>query len=138
LISGEAVQIELKSYALSRLMLKFDQLKDIDDEFVVVWEHKTSTKTRTWSMSEYEFSASRTISSTPVGPTRRFAMRLYITGTVTSRAIPSKRTVSTDSSQTIGKVRATTNHQQEQAVAESRSEMKQSINLLRSRIDGWS
>lgn len=57
LISGEAVQIEVKDNAVPP-MLKLDQLKDAFPEFTAVWNHiiTDKRKQKTWSMSEWEFS----------------------------------------------------------------------------------
>jgi hypothetical protein len=116
LISGEGIQIELKSDA-SPPLLKLDQLRDIDDEFGIVWEHKTSNKTRTWSMSEYEFSLTNYFVNAGWTDQEICDALVYHRNRFEPSDPKGKNRVDR-LSQTIGKVRATTNHRNEQAVAE--------------------
>lgn len=55
LLSGEGVSIEVKDAAQPPLM-KLQQLFEIDEDFKHNWNHIKTKKNELWSMSEYEFS----------------------------------------------------------------------------------
>jgi hypothetical protein len=55
LISGEGVEIEVKDHAQPN-MTKLMQLWELDQDFKDNWNHNKTTKNAHWSMSEYEFS----------------------------------------------------------------------------------
>lgn len=118
LITGEAVDICLVATA-SPPADKIDGLRDVDVEFGQVWDHKPLTRTQTWSMSEYEFSLTNYFvtagwSDQEICDALVYHRNRYEPGD------PKGKNRLDRISQTIGKVRATTNHRREEGVAEAR------------------
>jgi hypothetical protein len=55
-VTGDGVEIELKGTGSQPPLLKIEQLMEANPDFRIVWEHRNATKTRGWSMSEFEMS----------------------------------------------------------------------------------
>lgn len=121
LVTGEGVQIELNDKAQPDY-LKLLQLQDLVPDFTHVWEHVPTRKTSQWSMSEYEFSITNHLvsagwSDQEICDALVFHRNRYEPGD------PKGKNRLERIAQTIGKVRATTAHQQEQAEEEFEREM---------------
>lgn len=120
LITGAGVEIDVRPDA-SPPLIKIDQLRDVDDEFTLVWEHKASNKTRNWSMSEFEFSL-----------TNYFVAAGWVDQEICDALVyhrnrfepgdPKNKNRVDRLAQTIGKVRATTDYKREQATQEAARE----------------
>lgn len=126
MVTGEAIEIAIVDNAQPPLM-KLQALLEIDDDFAAHWNHKLTTKSRGWSMSEYEFSfvnafVSAGWSDQEVCDALVFHRLYYEPGDPKS-----KNRVERIAS-TIGKVRATRQH--EQRVAHEEADREQAVEQL--------
>lgn len=55
-VTGEGIDIVLQGRTSQPPMWKLEELMAANVDFKVVWEHRASSRTRDWSMSEYEMS----------------------------------------------------------------------------------
>jgi hypothetical protein len=55
-LAGSDVAIELRDTPPAETMMKLDELREIDTDFAAAWAHKGGTKTKDWSMSQWDLS----------------------------------------------------------------------------------
>lgn len=116
LMSGEGVDIEIKDNAQPPLM-KLQQLMEVDDDFKANWNHVRTSKNTNWSMSEYEFSfinifAAAGWEDQEICDALVFHRLYYEPGD------PRGRNRAQRIAESIGKVRATRQHDEERITGE--------------------
>jgi hypothetical protein len=120
MITGEAVQIEIKTDAQPPMM-KMEMLREAVDDFEEVWKHAKTKRTADWTMSEFEFSLTNHFVA--AGWTdQEICDALVFHRNYYEPNDPKGKNRADRIAQTIGKVRATTQHQHDQRVEEQQRE----------------
>lgn len=120
MISGEAIQVEVLSDAQPPLM-KLQMLMDVDDEFKAHWNHQPTPKSKNWSMSEYEFSFANAMVAAGWGD-QEIANALVFHRLYYEKGDPKGKNRADRIAQTIGKVRATREHEERVVADEQQRE----------------
>lgn len=120
MITGEAINVEVRAEAQPPLM-KLQLLNDADPDFALLWQHKPHTKSKNWSMSEYEFSFVNTFVSAGWDD-QEICDALVFHRQYFERGDPKGKNRADRIAQTIGKVRATREHEERSAADEQQRE----------------